>query len=412
MRELTDLAERFGTPLYVYRLDRVHRAVADLRAALPRDTRLYYSLKANPHPAIVAELAALGLSGELSSTGELASAIRAGLPPERCLYTGPGKTSEEMLAAVKAGIRLFSVESRTDRDRLADVARASGVDVDYMVRLNGTATAGSGLRMTGRPSQFGIDVDQTAELAAVLTGRSRARPVGAHVFAATNVSGVDALLAEFDLSARTAARAMESMDSRPEFVDLGGGFAAPFAQPGERTDYSAIRAGLERSLDAWLPGWRSGEPRVGFESGRYLVADSGFLLATVLDVKRSHGTTYAVLDAGVNVLGGMWGLGRLPTPSARPEPVPGADGTGRATLVGPLCTPLDVLGRAVDVSDLSVGLVLSIPNVGAYGLTASLLGFLSRPVPTEVVLDAHGEIADVRRLELRQVERADERAHA
>jgi diaminopimelate decarboxylase len=395
------LARRFGTPLYVYQLDRIRRAARDLMSALPDEVRLYYSFKANPHPSIIAELGGLGLHGEISSVGELDAAARARLHGDRCMYTGPGKTPEELSAAVEAGVRLFSVESPRDRDRLAAAAEAHGVDVEYAVRLNGSGPAGGGLRMTGRSSQFGVDAEQQAEMAEAFKACGRARPVGAHVFAASNVSGTQALLEGISAAVTTVADTFRTTGVVRQFADLGGGFAAPFAVPGGRPDYRTLREPIERLLDKGLPGWRTGEPRVAFESGRHLVADSGTLLTTVLDVKASRGRTYAVLDAGVNVLGGMWGTGRLPTPSARPEAEPG-DTCADVTLVGPLCTPLDVLGRPQDAPGPRVGQILRIPNVGAYGLSASLIGFLSRPIPTEVVVDAAGEVVNVRTLELRE----------
>jgi diaminopimelate decarboxylase len=397
---LRALIRRHGTPLYVYRLDRVRRAARDLLAALPEASRLYYSVKANPHPALIAELSALGLYAELSSTGELAAILAAGHPASRCLYSGPGKTPGEIRTAIASGVRSFSVESVADRGRLVEAARDLGTDVDYVVRLNGGATAGAGLRMTGRPTQFGTDVDRGIELAQLFTPLGRARPKGAHIFSGTNVADSGQLLDEFRLAVGTIADALVSAPEACELIDLGGGFSAPFARPGERADYPDLRVGLEKELDSRLPGWRLGKPVIAFESGRYLVADCGTLHATVLDVKHSKGTTFVVLDAGVQTLGGMWGLGRLSTPSAQPLAGPG-EPTTSPTLVGPLCTPLDVLGRHVALPPPKVGDVLEFPNVGAYGLSASLVGFLSRPLPVEAVLDADGEIVDVRRLELR-----------
>ncbi|WP_448333395.1 type III PLP-dependent enzyme [Streptomyces sp. DSM 41534] len=399
MNSLSQLAERFGTPLYVYRLDRVRRAAQDLLGALPRGARLYYSLKANPHPAVVRELSGLGLHLEISSPGELAVAEQARHPAEHCLYTGPGKTAAEVSDALKAGVRLFSVESPTDLRRITELSAAAGVGVDYLVRLNAQAAAvGTGLRMTGRSSQFGTDPD-AALAAGMFDPAPGARAAGAHLFSATNITDERALLEEFRSVLHSALNTFEAAGITPSLIDLGGGFAAPFAAPGERPAYTGLRAVLEELLDGTVPRWREGEPRIAFESGRYLAADCGSLLTTVLDVKHSRGTTYVVLDAGVNVLGGMSGIGRLLTPAIQPTvEVDGAGGEGdlaEVTLVGPLCTPLDVLARAARIPLPRVGDVLRIENTGAYGLSASLTGFLSRPAATEVVLGADDAEADV-----------------
>ncbi|MFF8646366.1 type III PLP-dependent enzyme [Streptomyces sp. NPDC015345] len=400
MNSLSRLAERFGTPLYVYRLDRVRRAALDLLGALPTGARLYYSLKANPHPALVRELSGLGLHLEISSPGELAVAQHVRHPAEHCLYTGPGKTAAEVSAALRAGVRLFSVESPTDLRRVTELGTGAGVPFDYLVRLNAQAGAvGTGLRMTGRSSQFGTDPD-TALAAGMFESAPGAHAAGAHLFSATNIVDERALVEEFRAVLRTALSTFEAAGSTPALIDLGGGFAAPFAAPGERPAYSGLRAVLEELLDKAVPGWREGRPGIAFESGRHLAADCGSLLTTVLDVKQSRGTTYAVLDAGVNVLGGMSGIGRLLTPAVRPTADPdggaAAGGLAEVTLVGPLCTPLDVLARAAKMPLPRVGDVLRIDNTGAYGLSASLTGFLSHPVATEVVLGADGAVVDVR----------------
>jgi diaminopimelate decarboxylase len=387
-----EYAERYGTPLYVYQLEKVREAAAALRRSLPEPCRLYYSLKANPHPLIADELATVGVSAEISSSGELRAALATRQLAADILYTGPGKTLRDMRMAIRAGVRRFSVESTAERRQLADAAADEAVDVGYLVRINapGAAAGSSGLRMTGVPSQFGIDFDQACALPELFRRTGRLRPLGLHFFPVTNVADPEALAREFELSVETAAAVRLKTGFTPSLIDLGGGFAAPFARPGDLPDYSGLRGVLEAPLDRLFPRWRTGSPVIAFESGRHLAGPCGTLLTTVLDVKRSGGRTYAVLDAGTHVLGGMSGLGRIMAPAAVPlvdcgpgggmEERPGAEGAeGATTLVGPLCTPLDVLNRSASLGPLKAGDLLRIPNTGAYGLTAGLLAFLSRP---------------------------------
>lgn len=187
-------------------------------------------------------------------------------------------------------------------------------------------------------------------------------------------------------------------------LDLGGGFACPYAAPGERPLYHALRAPLEAALDEHLPGWQ-GRLELAFESGRYLVGDSGRLVCTVTEVKESRGTTYGVLDSGINHLGGLSGVGRLPSLRAEPlhlaDPGPEAEGaaTRRVALVGPLCTPADVISRATEAVPPRPGALLAVPNVGAYGATASLLAFLGRPAPAEITV-RDGRVVGADRLAL------------
>ncbi|MEU3574305.1 type III PLP-dependent enzyme [Kitasatospora sp. NPDC036755] len=415
------LVRRYGSPLYVYDLDRVTRAAEDLRAALPERSRLYYSLKANPHPELVRTLRTAGCAPEICSTGELDAALAAGFDGADCLYGGPGKTAEELREALAAGVRTFSVESPADLRRVGAEARALGATARCLLRINGTgAGAGVGLRMTGGASQFGHDITDGLPDLAELTVDG-AELCGLHFFPLTNAADPQGLLAEAVASIRTAA-ALEAHWGLPlRMLDLGGGFACPYAAPGERPLYHGLREPLTAALDEHLPGWRE-RLELAFESGRYLVGDSGRLICTVTEVKESRGTTYGVLDSGINHLGGLSGVGRLPSlraeplrlaePEAVPEPGPGGEpggggepgpaaATRRVALVGPLCTPADVISRAAEAVPPQAGALLAVPNVGAYGATASLLGFLSRPAPAEVTV-RDGRVVGADRLALRR----------
>ncbi|AEV87128.1 diaminopimelate decarboxylase [Actinoplanes sp. SE50] len=399
-----EFVERFGSPLYVYDLDRVDAALVDLRASVPEQATLFFSQKANPHPAVVERLIAAGCRAEVSSSGELATALGVGADPRECLYTGPGKTASEIANALGSGVRRFSVESEADLERVASVALAHGVTAECIVRINGLSPAGaSGLRMTGMPSQFGFDLATSPPDWNRLLATPGARIVGLHFFPLTNAVDQESLFREFAASIDMAAQLRDEHQLALEFLDIGGGFGCPYAQPGERPTFPDLRAQLIEVLDERMRGWRDGRPEVAFESGRYLVGDAGTLLCTVTDVKVSKGKTYAVLDAGINHLGGLSGIGRV-LPMARPEVVDGSQG-GRperaVNLVGPLCTSADLIGREVRTAVPEPGDILAIPNVGAYGLTASLMGFLSRPVATEVVV-RRGHEPTASRLELRR----------
>ena len=395
------LAERYGSPLYRYDLAEVRAAAADLQAALPAPATVLYSLKANPHPEVVRALRTAGCGAEVTSAGELASALEAGFPAGELLYGGPGKAVHEVAAALDEGVRCFSAESFDDLRRISAEALARGLVADCLLRINVSAASGSaGMRMTGGSSQFGMDSDDLPK-PDELRSLAGVRVCGLHFYPVTNAQDEEALAAEMTASVRAAAEAAERTGITVERLDLGGGFGAPYAQPAERVRYTALRASLEPELDRCFPGWRDGAPALLFESGRYLAAGCGTLVCTVVDVKRSKGTTYAVLDAGINHLGGMSGLGRLLPMKAVPLPT-GAPGTPEPVhLAGPLCTPADLLGRNVELAGVRPGLRLVIPNVGAYGLTASLLGFLSHPAAAEVVVDGD-EVVSAGRLRLRR----------
>lgn len=387
---LTGLASAYGTPLYVYRLPAVAQAHAALRAALPDQSKLYYSVKANPHPELISSLATLGCGAEISSVGEMhATLAAAGVDPAQCIYTGPGKTNREIVEALDRGVRRFSVESATELDRLEVLAAASGSKVDCLLRVNAMHAAASGLRMTGRPSQFGIELDWLRTHGEICRHWGAARVVGLHQYPVSNTTSLRALLDAVAAGVHAAVELRDQHGLALTELDLGGGFASPYAVPGDPPEYGAsLRDGITTMLDEHLPRWRGGEPEVSFESGRRLVGPAGDLVCAVTEVKRSADRTFAILDAGIHHVGGLSGTGRLLPAAVRPELLGTGNGPDRVMdLAGPLCTPADMLAIGVTMPEPCPGDLLRVPNVGAYGLTASLLAFLSRPTPVEVVVD-------------------------
>ena len=372
------LLREYGSPLYAYDLDEADQRARALRAVLPVDATLFYSLKANPLPALVETLERQGCGAEVSSLGELAVATAA-VEPGRILYGGPGKTSAETAAALAAGVRHFSCESWTDVRRLDAEAARAGVRARALVRVNPAVPPQARLAMTGVPSQFGFE-EEALNAAAVPELRAL-ELVGIHVYYGTQISA-ETLVATTEIALDVAERVSARLGFVCRIVDAGGGFPWPYARTGDGPGLDGLRApwaelmarhAVARSSALW------------FESGRYLSAASGTLLATVLEVKMSKGKKFVVLDSGINHLGGMSGLGRIARTSislirlagdtGEPEPV---------DVVGPLCSTLDSLGRGIPAPPLRPGDAVAIPNVGAYGLTASLIGFLGHPAPREV----------------------------
>jgi diaminopimelate decarboxylase len=392
---LAGYAKRFGSPAYIYDLAEVRASHALLRAALPESVEVAYSLKANPHPALVRTLGELGCALEVSSAGELAVAAPTGRP---LIFTGPGKSDLDLEAAIRAEC-VLSLESPAELPRVREIAGRLGVDagrVQVILRINPDfGFESSGISMAGK-TQFGFSAADSRAWRLELA-RTTVKAVGYHIYGGSNLPGVDGLVKYFRAAAECIATVNRIVGLDIELLDLGGGFPAPYASPGTSIELNGLREALEALL-----GSGNSRPRVVVESGRYLSATSGTLVATVRDIKSAaDGTRFVVLDAGVNHLGGMSALRRLPPVVAVPE-TSASDGSPdrAARLVGPLCTPLDLLNpRAMLPEGLATGDLVAIPNVGAYGLTASLLGFLSRDLPCEIVVDS-GRFIEATRLAL------------
>ncbi|MFE4924880.1 type III PLP-dependent enzyme [Streptomyces sp. NPDC056661] len=400
MIDLPKLVQQFGTPLYAYDLSEAREAAEGLRRNLPEGSGLYYSLKANPNPQVAAAFRRAGCFAEVSSVGELSSALAAGFLPDQCMYSGPAKSMSEIAVAVGSGVRRFSVESPADYQRVAKAAESNGVEAECLLRITAPARAGgAALRMTGGSSQFGHSLNSLEVDPRTFDALPGGRLVGLHFFTISNAASEAALIAEFAASISTAAMIRSEFGLPLRVLDLGGGFAAPFAAFGERAPYPNLVGDLESMLDDQLPGWRVGQPEVVFEAGRRLVATCGVLVCRVQDVKYSQGRRFVLLESGVNHLAGLSATGRLLKPrvdiavigqTAESDSV--SDGEP-ATVVGPLCTPADVLTHAAAFPPVEPGHLVAVPNVGAYGLSASLIGFLSRPMPVEVVVTEEGAVS-------------------
>lgn len=395
-------AKRFGSPAYIYDLAKVRGSHSLLRGALPASIEIAYSLKANPHPALVRTLAELGCSLEASSIGELMVAAMSDRP---LIFTGPGKSDAELEMAIRERC-VISVESPAELARIDTIASRLEVDaaqVQTILRINPDIGFDlSGISMAGE-TPFGFSAADASAWKRQLT-LGQVQPLGYHVYGGSNMTGVDGLVKYFRAAADCIAAVNRVVGLDIRLVDLGGGFPAPYACPGTNMALDGLHEAFDDLLQTELFAGAV-PPRVLVESGRYLSAICGTLLTTVRDIKRSsRGTRFVVLDAGVNHLGGMSALRRIPPIAAEPVAMlEGKSVDGPARLVGPLCTPLDVLNQqAMLPDDLAIGDVLAVPNVGAYGLTASLLGFLSRDLPHEVVVDGT-ELVEANRLMLSRV---------
>lgn len=379
------LIAKFGSPLYAYDLEEIEHRAEDLHSILPEGSVLFYSFKANPLPAIGALLRGFGCGAEISSIGELKAAFEAGFSSSNILYSGPGKTKEEIYYALSVGVIYFSCESWNDLARLEFCASELDLEVKVLLRVNPATAPIARLAMTGVPSQFGFEEEHLITNVEKLQSlHDNIEIVGTHVYYGTQIGGCETLMSTLRNAIHTAERLSELFGFPFRIVDVGGGFPWPYATRELGLDLTELQPALSELSDQRQ---LTSSAQLWFESGRYLSASSGTLLTRVLDVKESKsGKKYLVLDAGINHLGGMSGLGRIlqsVISIAPAEPIKSTE-TDIVDVVGPLCSPLDCIARDIKIPGLRLGDLICIPNVGAYGLTASLIGFLSRPSPVEV----------------------------
>ena len=384
---LTRLAQRVGqTPFYAYDRARITSRVALLRRHLPPEVHLHYAMKANPMPAVVQHLAGLVDGIDIASGGELGVALDTPMAPSRISFAGPGKSEADIARAVAAGV-VLNLESETEMERAATAARRLGLRAQAAVRVNPDfELKSSGMKMGGGPKQFGVD----AERVPAMLDRMASLDIdfhGFHIYTGSQNLKAAALAEAHENTFALAYRLARSAPARLRTLNIGGGFGVPYF-PGEQPlDLAAVGDGLRKLMPTVareLPG-----TQLVIELGRYLVAEAGIYVCRVVDRKVSRGQVFLVTDGGLHhhlaASGNFGQVIRKNYPVAIGNRMDAAE-RETASVVGPLCTPLDLLADQMELATAEVGDLVVVFQSGAYGLTASPSAFLSHPGAVEVLV--------------------------
>lgn len=385
-----ELVATYGTPLFVYDAAALDRQLADLRSAYPERFEIYYSVKANPCPAVVRHFVARGLGLEIASGGEFYQAVRAGCPPDRILFAGPGKTERELAYVLERGIGEIHVESAREAGRVAEIGKRLGIRTRVALRVNpGAEAQGGAMRMGGKPAPFGVDEEVLDEVLDRILAEPSLDVQGIHLYAGTQILDDRILVTQYRRGIEIARRVADRMGRPIRTLDFGGGLGIPYFANEAPLPLAPLAEGLaalvgELRTDAHFEG-----ARFIIEPGRYLAGEAGIYVTRVNDIKVSRGKTFLVVDGGMNHhLAASGNLGQVIKrnfPAAVLNRLDDAPSL-KADVVGPLCTPLDVIARDLVLPEVQVGDLFGIFQSGAYGLSASPLGFLSQPTPAEIVV--------------------------
>ena len=360
--DLAGLADAVETPLYCYStatLERHYRVFSEAFADVP--SLVCYAMKANSNQAVIKTLARLGAGADVVSGGELRRALAAGVPPEKIMFSGVGKTAAELAQAVEANILCVNVESEPELELLSEIAHAKGRAVHISVRVNPDVDAKTHAKIaTGRSeNKFGIPISRAREVyarAARLPGLAVAgvdMHIGSQITELQPFEDAFALLSDFVRTLRADGHGIAH-------VDLGGGLGIPYRDSNEPPPspdaYAAVVKRATRGLDCTLI----------FEPGRLIVGNAGILLTRIIYVKRGEAKNFLIVDAAMNDLirptlydaeHEIWPVREAPLDAPRMI----------ADVVGPVCESGDFLARDRDLPQLRAGDLLAIMSTGAYG---------------------------------------------
>jgi diaminopimelate decarboxylase len=384
---LTRLAQRVGsTPFYAYDRQGMTERVALLRRHLPAEIHLHYAMKANPMPAVVQHMASLVDGIDVASGRELRVALDTPMNPAMISFAGPGKSDAELSSAVASGI-VINMESEHEMERIAHIGSQLSLRPKVAIRVNPDfELKSSGMKMGGGPKQFGVD----AERVPAMLGRIADLELdfeGFHIYCGSqNLKAAaiqEAHEKTFELAIRLAADARGPL----RMLNIGGGFGVPYFPGEEPLDLAAVGENLRRLLPEvkrQLP-----DAQIVIELGRYLVAEAGIYVCRVIERKVSRGQVYLVTDGGLHhhlaASGNFGQVIRKNYPVVIGNKVVGAE-RETASVVGPLCTPLDLLADQMELARAEIGDLVVVFQSGAYGLTASPSAFLSHPEAVEVLV--------------------------
>ena len=384
---LTRLAQRVGrTPFYAYDRRLLSARVALLRQHMPHEVKLHYAMKANPMPALVCHMRGLVDGIDVASGGELTTALDSGMEPREISFAGPGKSEVEIAQAIAAGI-LLNVESAREVEVVARRSRELQLPARVAVRVNPNfELKSSGMKMGGGPKQFGVDAEAVPALLKDIERQGLAFE-GFHIYSGSQNLNADSISEAQHNTLELAIRLAADATSRVLVLNIGGGFGIPYF-PGEKhLDIARVGDNLRGVVDkakAALP-----HAQLTIELGRYLVGEAGIYVCRVIDRKVSRGQVFLVTDGGLHhhlaASGNFGQVVRKNYPVCIGNQLAGGR-RGIASVVGPLCTPLDLLADRMEMADAQPGDLVVVFQSGAYGATASPHGFLSHPSYAEVLV--------------------------
>ena len=386
-RKISEIAAEVGrTPFYVYDKSVMNRKVEQLRAVLPKEIALNYAMKANPMPDVVKHMVSLTDGVDVASAQEMDVAISAGAQPQHVSLAGPGKTESELHRAAAAGITVH-VESEREIRVLDQYAKTTGCKTRIAIRVNPDfELKSSGMKMGGGPKQFGIDAEQVPQVLRDLES-TQLEFIGFHIYSGSQNLRPESIIEAQTKTVNLAIELAKHAPTQVTHLNIGGSFGIPYFPGDQLLDLSLLKEHFQNLVVQTRDALPKAKPII--ELGRYLVGEAGVYVCKVIDRKISRGQVFLVTNGGLHhhlaASGNFGQVIRKNYPVVIANKIQGSK-REMASVVGPLCTPLDLLADRMELTEAQEGDLIAVLQSGAYGFTASPIQFLSHPQPTELLL--------------------------
>lgn len=385
-KSIVDIVRDYpNTPVYVYDRNVIKNKIDLLRQHLPTSMHIHYAIKANPMPEVVKFTHPLVEGLDVASGKELTIALASGMDAGKISFAGPGKSIDELKLAISSEITI-NLESNTELTRVTALAEQLGITPNVALRINPDfELKTSGMKMSGGPKQFGVDAEIAPDIIEKIVANGLSFR-GLHIFSGSQNLKPDALIEAQTKTFALAKQLKEETSTEFKHLNIGGGFGIPYF-PGEQPlNLEPIGENLHALIEQYSDVFANTD--IITELGRFIVGEAGIYIAQIIDKKISRGSTFFIVNGGLHHhLAASGNFGQVirknyPVTIANKVGLP----TEKASIVGPLCTPLDVLAQDMELPAADIGDYVAVFQSGAYGYTASPINFLSHPHPKEVFI--------------------------
>ncbi len=385
--DILSAVHQYGTPAYVYDGEQLISNYKNLKNALPNFVDVFYALKVNPNVSLVKLLRSQGACTEVCSITELEIALKAGSTPEDIVYLGPCKKDYELKRAIELGIYAIVIESETELERVSSFANNAGVTANVAIRINPDFSAeGSPWKMGGRPTHFGIEEKQAIQNFGSYLATPNIHVRGIHVYNGTNILEAQSVFENTRYILNLYDQISQKYHYHFTMVDVGGGMGVPYFQNQEPLDITLFKELMEPLFTSFHDKYP--DTRIIMESGRFIIGTAGAMAVQVNNLKLNHGKLFAVTDGGTNCHSAAAGSGRVVKRNFPIQNISASSDTAKKIyqVSGPLCSPDDIIGRNIELNEISLDDILLVKLSGAYGPTSSPVLFHSHGYPAEILL--------------------------